>query len=172
MSSSAVSNPKMIAGISVLVRDGTGLNMRLSKTKVSAGDIKRLYDEFKDECEYIYENIISKTTKITGPMVAAAISAVHCGVSPESVQRFFLLLLKDDATGCEKYNMNACLNWKRQLSEARVAHIRMDQGKALKGTENAIYHFVNNTKVSRIVIPKDYKYDISQKVCNALTRKG
>lgn len=138
-----------------------------SRLKLSSNDYVQMFDAFKDATTKVFNRLLGKSRYAArAPIFAAAIAAVDCGVDIEAVERFFSVLLKDDATGCQDYNLNAALNWKRQLDAAKASRVQIDRRRLYLGTQNAIYHFVGNTGVSRVSAPNGSRYDVSSKVAS------
>lgn len=161
----AITNQKIISGLSQLV----DCNYARGRMKLNTEDIRGLYEEFQSAADSIFDNVVSKVgASIRAPMVSAAIAAVQCGVDIDAVSKFFYIFFKDDVSGCENYNIQAVLNWKRQVDAAKMNKVSIDRRKLYLGTQNAIYHFVNNTDVSRIVAPADYRYNVEEKIKHAL----
>lgn len=161
--SRVLSNPKIIFAINQLV------SMGYKKEKVTVLESKRIFENFKGSITDIFDNIVSRLgTCGRAQMLAAAIAAAECGVDIDSITKFFNIFYKDDVGGCFDYNIQAALNWKRQIDDAKIHKVQIDRKKLYLGTQNAIYHFVNNTGVSRIVAPAEPRYDIGEKVEHAL----
>ena len=157
-------NPKIISGLSHVVSGSYKMGMRLS-----SDDMKNLFNEFIDVLPGVYDQVVTKAgSKARAPMIAAAISAAACGVDADTLGKFFSIFFKDDVAGCDNYNIQAVLNWKRQLDVAKQNKVTMDRKRFYLGTQNAIYHFVNNTDVKRIVAPSNAVYDVSDRVKSAL----
>ena len=162
---SMLSNQRLISALNQLVSCTTP-----KKIKTSVSDIRALMQEFYPAATSVYQNLLTKS-KITAraPMFAAAIAAVSCGVDADAVSKFFQIVFCDDVTGCDGFNVNAALNWKRQVEQAKAARVQIDRRKLYRGTQNAIYHFVNNTGVNKILAPADCRYDVAEKVERALS---
>lgn len=161
--SRVLSNSKIISAINQLVSCG------YKRNKITTFESIRLFDEFKKSATEIFENVISKLGSCgRAPMLSAAIAAVECGVSVDAVSKFFNIFYKDDVSGCFDYNIQAALNWKRQIDDARIHKVQIDRKKLFLGTQNAIYHFVNNTDVSKIVAPSEPRYDVKERIEHAL----
>lgn len=157
-------NAQMLATLRSLV------NLGYAKNKVTATEILRLFDAFHDEAASIYDIVLSKKrpTK-NSSMLAAAVAAMHSGVRPDAIMKFFEVFFKYDVTGCDGYNVKAALDWKRQFDDARVNRVRINSDKMYLGTQNAIYHFVNNTSVERIATPELPRYSVRDTVGNVLS---
>lgn len=156
---------KMVSAISQLIGLNYGRN-----TKLSATDAMRVYKAFEQPINELYHELFTKKSyrKNTAPMIAAAIAAVACGVEPAAIERFLGVLNKDDCSGCENYNIQAPLNLRRQIDNARVAHVSLEKRKQYLVMQNAIYHFVNNTEINRVAIPSQPRYDVSERVKEAM----
>lgn len=156
-----LSDNRLVSAVTSL----TNCNYFKGNNALGVNDVRLTAESFSNSLSLVYDNIIKRYgSRIKAPMAAAAIAAVECGVDVDTITRFFCVFAKDDVTGCEEYNVSAVLNWKRQLDNARARHVRVEQRKLYMGTQNAIFHFVNNTKVTTIAIPSKYRYDVSEKV--------
>ena len=157
-----MTNSKALSALSQLA--ACNLTIRV---KLSTNDYIQMYKAFKDATDKVYNRLMGKSAfAARAPIFAAAIAAVDNGVDIEAIERFFSVLFKDDATGCQDYNLNAALNWKRQLEAARASRVQIDRRRLYLGTQNAIYHFVGNTGVSHIVAPTESRYNVSNKVAS------
>lgn len=158
-----LSTPRGTSALNQLVKCG------FRNIKLSANEMMALYDEFKTGIDSLYGDVLSKSNlHLRSPMLSAAIAAVSNGVNPEAVARFYKVFCCDDITGCDEYNVGAALNWKRQIDDAKLRKASMDGKTLYIGTQNAIYHFSNNTHVQRIRITADYRYDVTEKIKHAL----
>lgn len=158
-------NQKIISGLSQLV----DCNYKRGQMRLNTEDIKKLYEEFSDSVSDVYYNVVTKAgASARAPMISAAIAAASYGVNMDAISKFFYIFFKDDITGCDNYNVHAALNWKRQIDNAKVNKVSMDRRRLYLGTQNAIYHFSNNTVVKRIVAPAEYRYDVEDKIKRAL----
>lgn len=101
-------------------------------------------------------------------LLSAAIAAMYCGVPTEAIDKFFQVFRRADITDCAGFNVNAALDWRRQIDEAKYHGSRMPGDRVFLGTQNAIYNFVNNTDVKRIVVPKEHRYNVTGVVKEAL----
>lgn len=161
----ALTNQKTISALSQLV----DCNYKQGAIKSGVNDVVRLFKEFSDATTSVYNEIITKVgASARAPMVSAAIAAVQCGVPVDAVSKFFYIFFKDDVSGCDDYNIQAVLNWKRQVDAAKINRVSINRRKLYLGTQNAIYHFVNNTNVQRIVTPAECRYDVEDKIKRAL----
>ena len=159
-----LSNQKLISALSQLAR--CSLEGRL---RTSVSDVRSLMDEFESAAKAVYNLLLSKShMSARAPVFAASIAAITCGVDPDAVSKFFQIVYCDDVTGCDNYNVNAALNFKRQVEQAKAQRIQTDRKKLFRCTQNAIYHFVNNTGVTKILAPAECRYDVSEKVERAL----
>lgn len=161
----ALSNQKIISALSQLVK----CNCRKRTIKSGVNDIKCLFNEFSDATTNVYDEIVSKFGMLPrAPMISAAIAAVQCGVPVDALIKFFYIFFKDDVSGCDNYNVQAVLNWRRQVDTAKMNKVTIDARKLYLGTQNAIYHFVNNTDVSRVVVPAEFRYNVEDNIKRAL----
>lgn len=152
-------NQYMLSAISQMVVNS------YKKMKLTSDDVISIFGAFKSAITNIYNIIGTKMRGAYGSAVASAgISALYCGVDVEAVERFFGVLNRDDISGCSEYNVQAALNWKRQLSEAKIRRVSIDRKKIYLGTQNAIYHFANNTDAVRVLVPRTPRYDVEQAV--------
>lgn len=160
-----LSNQKLISTLSQLAVCSVG-----SRFRTSVNDVRALMEEFSPAATQVYNNLLSKSKmSARAPMFAAAVAAITCGVDADAISKFFQIVFCDDVTGCDNYNINAAINFKRQVEQAKVQRIHIDRSKLFRCTQNAIYHFVNNTGVTKIVAPSECRYDVSAKVEHALS---
>lgn len=149
------------------------VSLGYKKIKLTSDNVISLYNIFKSSILNTYRCITSKTRGSVGSAVAsAAIAALYCGVAPEAVERFFGVMSRDDISGCSEYNVQVALNWKRQLDDAKIRRVSIDRKKVYLGTQNAIYHFVNNTNVTRVMVPRTPKYDVERAVKSSIDREN
>ena len=160
-------NSRVISAISQLVRWG----LKGAKwIKVTPQDTMRVYDEFKENIEQAYDTLVckSKNKWVRSVVISAAIAALANGVPVDAVRSFFDVYFRDDISGCEDYNVTACLNWGRMMTDARVNHITLDAYKVYLATQNALYHFANNTGVKRIRAIDNPRYEVAERLISAL----
>ena len=139
------------------------------KLKLSANEYDWLYSEFKDPLGEIYDSVTPKNiTSVRAPMLSAAVAAVSDGVDASVISKFFKVFCNDDISGCDGYNVSAALNWKRQMDDAKIHKTHIDRKKLYLCTQNAIYHFANNTGVQRVQEPASYRYDMTERIKGAL----
>ena len=151
---------QVISCLNTIIKQSLGI-----RGKITVSDATNAFNTFKDSMSDIYSEVISKITgsKRAG-ITAAALAARECGVPIDAIGKFMQVFYKDDVCGCDNYNVTAALNWKRQLDDAKIHKVIIDNRKLYLGTQNAIYHFVNNTNVTRIVVPDTARYDVTEKV--------
>lgn len=160
-----MTNQKVLSALSQLVE----CSDNVKKIKVNAEDTKRLLEEFRWSVTEVYKSVITKAgSKARAPMISAAIAAVDCGVDIDVVSKFFYIFFKDDISGCDNFNVGAALNWRRQIDKSKVNKVTIGARKLYLGTQNAIYHFANNTGVQKIVSPAECRYNVGDKVIHAL----
>lgn len=140
------------------------------KMRITASDTLRLFDAFEPHIMNAYRLIISNNRgkRNNSQTISAAIAAMYCGVEPDTVSKFFNIFLRNDLSGCGDLNVSAPLNWRRQIDDARLKRVSIDRRKLYLGTQNAIWHFVNNTETTRIVAPNSPRYDVEQAIKAAL----
>lgn len=154
-----IQNRKVISMISQMIDCNVSRGLKLS-----TNDINNLSDVFVEHMIHMYDNVISKSGKIikpSAPMLAAGMSALICGVDIDSISKFYDVFTNQDMAGCDGYNVEIALDWAWQIITAKSKHTSIDRVKLYKGTQNCIYHFVNNTSVKRNVSPKAFRYDVS-----------
>lgn len=165
LTAKVLTNQKVISALSQLV----ACNYKRGAIKLGVKDIEHVFEEFSKEVVDIYNNIITKFgSKGRAPMISAAIAAESHGVSIDALSKFFGVFFNDDVVGCDNYNVHAALNWRRQIDAARANRVSIDRKKLYLGTQNAIYHFVNNTDVQKIVALSSCRYDVESKLQKAL----
>jgi len=133
-----------------------------------------MMDVFSDQSEFIYENIVTKaySKNCTAVINAAAIAAMYCGVHKDIILKFYDVFCKADISGCEGFNIRAALNWRRQIDAMKAKHVQIDKTKMFLATQNAIWHFANNTSVSTIKVPAAPRYDVRDQIIRALGITG
>lgn len=139
------------------------------KRRVDPDEDVILIEKLMPQLRAVYESCILRA-KGTRPcqMFAAALAALCCGESPSDVSRFFDVFFHDDIAGCEENNVRVVLNWKRQLSDGKIRRVRIDPQKLYLGTQNAIWHFVRNTDVTRVTIPGAPRYDVQDLIIETI----
>lgn len=158
-------NTKLISALNQLA----ACTVVSSRLKTGVDDVCALMNEFRPAAEAVYSELMTKSKmKARAPIFAAAIAAVSCGVDINAIVRFFQIVFCDDATGCDEYNINAALNFKSQIEQARAARVNIERKKLYLTAQNAIYHFTNNTGVSRIASPSAARYNVDDRVKHAL----
>lgn len=155
-------NGVMLSAMSQLVSCG------LRKMKLTSSEALGLFDVFGDEALTAYRSAVTKRTIGRSQVVSAAIAAMHCGVSHEAISKFFNVFHKSDIRGCDGYNVRVALNWRRQIDDAKLQGMAMSNRRIYFGTQAAIWHFVNNTDVTRVVVPTKPKYDVSDVIKSVL----
>ena len=151
------SNKSMVSAVNQLVNCG------YARTRMGIEDTNRVFSEFAPGVISVYEQIVSKAVGkgSRAPIVAAAIAAAKCGADTNALTRFFEVFNKDDISGCENFNCQAALNWRRQIDNARAKHVGMSRKKLYLGTQNAIYHFLKCDNVGIITVPDAPRYDVN-----------
>lgn len=161
---SILCNKQIVCAINQLVR------ITYRHVKMSVTETMQVFDALEGPITSMCNALPTKHSfqQNTAPVTAAAISAVACGVDPEAIARFFGVFNKGDCTGCEGMNVSAPMNWRHVIDTAKARHVRIDQKKMYLGTQNAIWHFVNNTDAKKILVPNTPRYDISKRIAAAL----
>ena len=161
---SILCNKQIVCAINQLVRETYG------RIKISVTETMQVFDALEDPITAMCNALPTKHSfqQNTAPVTAAAIAAVACGVNPDAIARFFGVFNKGDCSGCEGMNVSAPMNWRHILDAAKSKHIRIDQKKLYLGTQNAIWHFVNNTDTKKILVPTTPRYDVSKRIADAL----
>lgn len=153
---SMMRNGVMLSAMSQLVECG------YRSMKLTANEVLKLFDAFEEHTNTAFRHGINKAIR-RSQVVSAALAAMHCGVPHEAIEKFFNVFNKSDIHNCDNYNVQVVLNWRRQIDDAKLQGMAMGKRKLYLGTQNAIWHFVNNTGVSRIVGDiKRPRYDISE----------
>lgn len=165
-SDSPLTNIKVVSALNMLIECTSG---KCTRQRSSVGDIRHVYDAFRESTLDVHNEIVTKSGRhARAPMLAAAIAAIERGVPSGAVSKFFDIFFNDDVTGCQNFNVQAALNWKRQIDAAKIQHVYVDAKKCYLGTQNAIHHFVSNTNVSKVEVPDDPVYDVSDMVARAI----
>lgn len=157
---------KIVSALSQLVR------CNYKYMRLSASDVMELYNAFPETVTAVYESVARHSTLkgITAPMLAAAIAAVDNGVDKTVVEKFFRVFGKDDLSGCENMNVQAALNWKRQIDAAKIRHMSIDRKNIYLGTQQAIRNFSSTGRPSTISVPDEPIYDMSGKLSAVLDK--
>lgn len=133
----------------------------LKKVKLTAFEMNSLFATFSDSVATAYRAVCNRKGVRRSQLVSAAIAAIHCGVSADAIEKFFKVFYKSDVSDCDGYNIRVALNWRRQIDDAKLQGTAMSGKKVYLGTQVAIWHFVNNTDASRVVVTNKVKYDVS-----------
>lgn len=159
-----IGNQRTISSITQMVQCG------YARMRVGPTDVLRIFETFKQQVTAFHDNVVAKSysRKCTAPVLAAGLSAVIMGVDIGAVQKFYAIFGKDDVSGCSDLNVKAALNWRRQIDNARIRHVSIDKTKLFLGTQNAIYHFVNNTDTESIHVPWSYRYNVRGVIMDTL----
>ena len=160
-------NNYVLAGVSQLIRHG------YRDTKVTASDVMRVFEKVKPMLNVCYRNILTNRHAAhrtrRGAVTAAIVSAMLCGVSEDAIERFIDVYLHNDISGCEAYNAAAPLNLAQQIMEARARGTSINSHRLYLATQNAIWHFVENTP-SKLLYPiTKPRYDVSEFLASALS---
>ena len=133
----------------------------VKKVKLTPAETTTLFEHFAEPALVAYRAGVNKKSVGRSQVVSAAIAAMHCGVDQEIIEKFFKVFHKSDIHGCEGYNAQIVLNWRRQIDNAKLQGMAMNARKIYLGTQAAIYHFANNTEVTRVVVPNAPRYDVT-----------
>lgn len=165
---SALKDKRIVSALSQLVRCNYK-NLKLSTSETAA-----LYDALSAAVDSVYDIVTQCAAyhRMNAPIIAAAIAAVKSGVEAQTVAKFFGVICKADISGCDDLNIQAALNWQRQLDAARAKHITIDRRKLYSGTQNAIWHFSQNTSVTSIKAPNTLRYDLRDIVVSVLENRS
>lgn len=148
-------NGVMLSAMSQLVACGYR-SMRLTATEVM-----KLFEAFGEHANVAFRYGINKSIG-RSQVISAALAAMHCGVSHDAIEKFFKVFNRSDIHNCDNYNVQVVLNWRRQVDDAKLQGMAMGKRKLYLGTQNAIWHFVNNTSASRIVGDiRNPRYDVN-----------
>ena len=128
--------------------------------KLTAHEIIKLFEAFGEHTSVAFRHGIHKATG-RSQIISAALAAMYCGVSHDAIEKFFKVFHKSDIHNCDGYNVQAALNWRRQIDDAKLQGMTMNNRKVYLGTQNAIWHFVNNTTVSRVGDVRSPRYDVT-----------
>ena len=155
-------NGVMLSAISQLVSCG------YRKMKLTPNEVLKLFDAFGAHTTVAFRCGINKSIN-RSQVVSAAIAAMQCGVDHEIIEKFFKVFNKSDIHNCEGYNAQIVLNWRRQIDDAKLQRAPMTNRKIYLGTQNAIWHFANNTTVSRVAGDiRHPRYDVAEVIKSAV----
>lgn len=154
---SMMRNGVMLSAMSQLVSCG------YKSMKLTSNEVLKLFTAFGDHTMTAFRLCANKVGR--SQIVSAALAAMQCGVSHENIEKFFQVFNKANIRGCESYNVQIVLNWRRQLDEAKLHGMAMSKKRVYLGTQSAIWHFVNNTTTTRIGGDiRQAKYDVTDLV--------
>lgn len=137
--------------------------------KLSSFETLKILEYFEPHITEVYRMVATKNITMRNVQVSsAAIAAMYCGVDKDVIAKFFAVFHKADIHNCENYNIQAVLNWRRQLDDAKMRGLSVSPKKIYLGTQNAIWHFANNTNVTRVVNISAPKYDVKNAIIAAL----
>ena len=135
------------------------------KIKTTYNEQIKLFELLRPHIAEAYKLAVSKKVgHRSSQIVSATIAELYHGVSPDALSKFFTVFNKADIHNCNGYNVTAALSWRRQLDDVKLKGLSMARNKIYLGTQAAIWHFVNNTDVRRIIIPGSPKYDMKELV--------
>lgn len=161
--STALRNTAIICAINQICKNSLHSKMRLSVSEIEA-----FFNRYHSECTALYKIIATKGGRRIASVSAACLAAMMCGVSAEAVDKFMKVFRKFDTSGCEGYSVQPALSLRRQIDDAALRKMRIDSKKLYLLTQNAIYHFVNNTNPSRTIAPISPRYDVLGMVMSVL----
>lgn len=141
---SMMRNGVMLSAMSQLVNCG------YRSMKLTTNEVIKLFEAFGDHANTAFRYGINNVIR-RSQVISAALAAMHCGVDHDAIEKFFNVFNKSDIHNCENYNAQVVLNWRRQVDDAKLQGMAMSKRKLYLGTQNAIWHFVNNTGSTRIV---------------------
>lgn len=119
------------------------------KIKLTSSEMLKLFESFGDHVGTAFRCGINRGIG-RSQIISAAVAAMHCGVSHDAIEKFFKVFNRSDIHNCEGYNAQIVLNWRRQIDDAKLQGTPMNSRKVYLGTQNAIWHFANNTNASRV----------------------
>lgn len=155
-------NGVMLSAISQLVSCG------YRKMKLTPNEVLKLFDAFGSHTAVAFRCGVNKSIN-RSQVISAAIAAMQCGVSHETIEKFFKVFNRSDIHNCEGHNAQVVLNWRRQIDDAKIQRAPMNNRKIYLGTQNAIWHFANNTKASRIAGDiRNPRYDVTAVIKSAI----
>lgn len=162
-------NGYALASITQLIRHG------YRDTKVTANDVLRVFSKVQPMVHLCYRSVITNRKSMQrtrrGALTAAIIAAMLCGVSEEAIERFLEVYLRNDVTGCEGYNIAAPLALSEQILEAKARGASINGRRLYLATQNAIYHFVENTSTKQFHPITKPRYDVSAIIADALSNR-
>lgn len=157
-------NHRLVAAMRMLAYCNDG-----QRASYSVSDTQRMFDKFNDEVVVMVDIIPGNNTGCgRAEVLSAATAAMHCGVTKDQISAFFRAFSMKDMSGCVDYNVNAAIAWRSRIESIRMGSSFMSKKKIYLGTQNAIYHFVNNTGVDKIVVPNTARYDVLTDVKSVL----
>lgn len=157
---------RMISAISQLIHHG------YRKTKVTANDVLRVFEGLRPYVESLYEIVPMRSKKflsVRSVVIAGALAAMACGVSEEAIRRFFDVMLRNDISGCEDYNVSAALYLSDMIMTARANGVTLYGRKLYLATQNAIYHFSENSNTRQFRSIEKPRYEMASWLADTLS---
>lgn len=139
------------------------------RPRLSASEIEAIFRKYTTECVWLYKIIGTKNTRSSSAVNAACLAAMISGVDPTDIMRFMDVYRLVNVSGCENKNAQAALSLRRMIDDALMQKNRIDAKKLYVVTQNAIYHFVNNTDARRLTATEAPRYNISD-IMNKIIR--
>lgn len=134
----------------------------MKEMSLSVSEITNVFKAFEPQMVALFKMNSAKHNGVNRcQLLSAAVAAMYHGVPADAIDKFFQVFRRADITECVGFNVNAALDWRRQIDDAKYHGSRMPGDKVFLGTQNAIYNFVNNTDVKRVTIPKTARYDVT-----------
>lgn len=137
------------------------------RVKITSPEMLRLFEAFDQHAMTVYHCAVNKGVR-KSQVISAALAALNCGVDAPAIVKFFQVFNKLDIKNCDGYNVQAALSWRRQMDDAKLQGMTMHRKRIYVGTQNAIWHFVNNTDATRVSSNGDARYDVKNVVMSAL----
>lgn len=145
--------------------------LNAAKSKVSPREVCLIFERYEDSCCALMRSCTKGLGKKNGSEMAACLSALINGVPEESVGKFMQVFREANISGCDQYNVQVVLSWRHYIDNLKAKHLRLNDEMLYKTTKLVLWHFVNNTRVSKITEAKENKYDVSDEVKAMISRR-
>lgn len=137
-------NTGMLSAMSSVVRANIS-----SRYRLSSNDAILLYDAEPDIWNALH-SILNRGGRKRGPEMAAYYAALVNGVPADVVRAFDRVMNAANMSGCDQYNVQIVLKWRRYLDDLSLKHIKLESQPVYQTTQSAIWHFYKNTRIKNI----------------------
>lgn len=139
--------------------------------KISAREAMLVFENYEDACLSLYKSCTKGIGRKSGVQLAACLAALINGVPEETVRKFVQVFRDADITGCEQYNVQIVLSWRRYLDGLRAKHMRINEDAAYKTMKFVLWNFANNTRLPKTQLVTEEKYPVREEFTALLKRR-